>query len=450
MHDDDSTWTVDTEKGVSLRARKVRVEILRGPLEGQILELSGPEVCVGSGKNSDLVIPDRTVSHHHATLRIEKDAIRVIDLRSRNGTLVDDVRIRDAFARPDSTISMGASAMRLRMIEDVVELPLSTKDHFGRLIGASVAMRRVYALLERISDTDLPILIEGETGTGKELVAAAIHEASQRSKRQIVTFDCSAVSPELMESELFGHVANAFTGAKERKGIFREADGGTLFLDELGELPIDLQPKLLRALESSKVRPVGADKAIKVNVRVVAATNRTLATEVDRGRFREDLYYRLAIVPVRLPPLRERVDDIPLLVRHFECEWRNQARPSVPLPDHIIEAMKQRSWPGNVRELRNKVNRLLLLGHTQADAELPSTSVETLKVDLAMPFHVWRERVVDAQTKAYFAAMLEKTGGNVSRAAEAARVSRAFLQREMRRLGLRQTSEGDGESREMR
>ncbi len=442
MHDDgDSTWTVETDKGISLRARKVRVEMLRGPLEGQTLELPGPEVRVGSGKDCELVVPDRTVSHLHATLRIEKDAIRVIDSKSRNGTLVDDVRIRDAYARPDSTISMGGSAMRLRMIEDLVELPLSTKDRFGGLIGASVAMRRVYALLERIADSDQPVLVEGDTGTGKELVAAAIHDASGRAKRQLVIFDCSAVSPELMESELFGHVANAFTGAKERKGIFREADGGTLFLDELGELPIDLQPKLLRALESKKVRPVGADRDVPVNVRIVAATNRKLAVEVDRGRFREDLYYRLAIVPVRLPPLRERVDDIPLLVRHFEREWRNQGKVSAPLPDHILEAMKNKPWPGNVRELRNKVNRLLLLGHAQSDAETAPNSVESMKVDLDVPFHDWLKHIDDTQTKAYFVAMLEKTGGNVSRAAEAACVSRAFLQREMRRLGLRQTLE---------
>jgi len=442
---DDATWTVETDKGVSLCSHKLRVEFLRGPLEGKIFELPGPEIRMGSGTDCDVVIPDRTVSHQHAVLRIEKSGIRVIDSKSRNGTLVDNVRIRDAYARPDASISMGASAMRLQMIQEVVELPLSTRDHFGALIGRSVAMRKVYALLERVAGTDTTVLIEGETGTGKELVAAAIHEASPRAQQPFVVFDCSAVPSDLIESELFGHVRGAYTNAVgDRKGRFREANGGTLFLDEIGELPLELQPKLLRALESRTIRSLGADREQVVDVRVVAATNRNLAIEVDRGQFREDLYYRIAVVPVRLPPLRERIDDIPLLVRRFEHDWRSRPNRPAPIPDTVIERMKQLSWPGNIRELRNKVDMMLSLGLATLPGarqyESPNSN-GPLDVDVDMPFHSWRERLLESSTKAYFAAALEKNKGNVSQTATLAGVSRAFLQRIMKRLDLRNSNE---------
>ncbi|MBK9261977.1 MAG: sigma 54-interacting transcriptional regulator [Polyangiaceae bacterium] len=446
MKDDDTTWTVETDRGVSLCSRKLRVEFFRGPLEGKVFELPGPEIRMGSGRDCDVVIPDRTVSHQHAVLRVEKSGVRVIDSKSRNGTLVDNVRIRDAYARPDASISMGGSVMRLQMIRDVVELPLSTRDHFGALIGRSIAMRKVYALLERVAIADTTVLIEGETGTGKELVAAAIHEASPRAQQPFVVFDCSAVPSELIESELFGHVRGAYTNALgDRKGRFREANGGTLFLDEIGELPIELQPKLLRALEARTIRPLGADKEHVVDVRVLAATNRNLAIEVDRGRFREDLYYRIAVVPVRLPPLRERIDDIPLLVRRFEHDWRSRPNRPAPIPDTVIERMKQLPWPGNVRELRNKVDMMLSLGL----ASLPgarqyesSRAGGAFDVDLDTPFHSWCERLVESHTKAYFAAALEKTKGNVSQTAALAGVSRAFLQKIMKRLDLRNAGEG--------
>jgi hypothetical protein len=309
---------IRTASGFKLRSRKIRIEIIEGPDHGRTVELLGPQVSVGSGRGCDLVLADKTVSKRHMSLRVDGDGIRVIDAGSRNGTDLDGIQVRDAFARPDSRIAIGTTTLRLRLLSDMIELPLSNRDRFGGMLGGSAAMRQVFAVLERIAVTDATVLIEGESGTGKELVAEAVHDESERASRPFIVFDCSAVSASLIESELFGHIKGAFTGAQnDRVGAFEAADGGTLFLDEIGELPLDLQPKLLRALERLEVRPVGCNEPRRVDVRIVAATNRSLASEVDHGRFREDLYYRLAVIHLTLPPLRERADDIPMLVQHF-------------------------------------------------------------------------------------------------------------------------------------
>jgi transcriptional regulator with GAF, ATPase, and Fis domain len=265
-----------------------------------------------------------------------------------------------------------------------------------------------------------------------------------------VVFDCSAVSSSLVETELFGHVKGSFTGAvADREGAFEAADGGTLFLDEIGELPLDLQPKLLRALEKREVRRVGTNHPEPVDVRIVAATNRSLAQEVDRGRFREDLYYRLAVVTVTLPPLRERREDLPVLIDHFTRQLCRGA--AVGLPERLVESLLERTWPGNVRELRNAVARALSLGETRpaapfagnaAGAGAGPAALTPEPIDLATPLKLGRERVADAYERAYLEEALRQTGGNVSRAAELAGVNRKFIQRAMRRWGLR----GDAES----
>jgi transcriptional regulator with GAF, ATPase, and Fis domain len=297
-------------------------------------------------------------------------------------------------------------------------------------------MRRVFALLERIAAKDTTVLIEGETGTGKEVAAAAIHEESGRGG-PFVVFDCSAVSATLIESELFGHKRGAFTGAvEERMGRFEAAHGGTLFLDEIGELPLELQPKLLRALEARTVVRVGSNAPKAVDVRVVAATNRDLAIEVDRGRFREDLYYRLAVIRVRLPPLRERVDDIPLLVRHFEHEWRERPNPPPPLSDEVIAHLKAQAWPGNVRELRNKLDLMLSLGAANTVLDEGEVLPATQDVNLDVPLRVGLSRLEDTYERAYVQLALQKTGYNVSGAAKLAGVGRAHIQRIMKRHGL--------------
>ncbi len=446
MHDERTLpFTVAPSPEPRLSIRKIRFEVVKGPDAGLIADVAGPEARIGSGKTCDLVLKDPTVSRVHLLVRVEGDAIRVTDAGSRNGTLLDNNRVADAWARSDSAITIGATTLRLRMSSDTAELPLSRRDRLGGLLGQSIPMRRIFALLERIAPTDTTVLIEGETGTGKELVAEALHDESPRARGPFIVFDCSAASATLIESELFGHVRGSFTGATgDRPGAFEAANGGTLFLDEIGELPLDLQPKLLRALENREVRRVGSNNPHRVDVRIVAATNRSLVHEVDRNRFREDLYYRLAVVPVRLPPLRERLGDVALLVRHFEEKLRRPGQP--PLPESVIDDFCARSWPGNVRELRNAVARAISIG-TLATAELSGTPAvieppsgvktgeEAMTIDLSEPLFVGRERVAEAFERKYLAAALKQTNSNVSRAAEIAGVNRKFIQRAMKRWG---------------
>ncbi|HEY4177888.1 MAG TPA: sigma 54-interacting transcriptional regulator [Kofleriaceae bacterium] len=414
-----------------MRTRAIEVEVVDGPAAGQTASLPGPSARVGSARDCDLVIGDATVSRHHITLAVEEQGVRVIDAHSRNGTWVDGLRVFDAFARPDSSIKLGGTTIRLRLGSDEIDVPLSPHDRFGGLHGTSSGMRRVFSMLERIAATDATLLIEAETGTGKDLAAEAVHEASARANAPFVVFDCSAISASLVESELFGHVKGAFTGANaDRAGAFEAADGGTLFLDEIGELPLDLQPKLLRVLQNREVRRVGANERRAVDVRVIAATNRSLAQEVERGRFREDLYYRLAVVRVSMPPLRQRPDDIPLLVRHFAKTHE--------LPAHVIDEMRARAWPGNVRELRNAVERALSLGYPASPETAPApVPPAPIPIDLSVPLKDARDAMSEAFERAYLAAALEKTGGNATRAAQIAGVSRKFVQRALDRYDLR-------------
>ena len=437
-------------EGPKIHSHKMRIEVVKGADQGSVAELPGPEARIGSGANCDLVIKDPTVSRLHLVVAIEGDLIRITDAGSRNGTILDSVRIADAYARPDSMITIGGTTLRLRMLSDVIELPLSIRERLGAMMGRSIPMRRIFAIIERIAPTDSTVLVEGETGTGKELAAEAIHDESRRSHGPFVVFDCSAVSASLIESELFGHVRGAFTGAiSDRPGAFEAASGGTLFLDEIGELPLELQPKLLRALEQRQIRRVGSNTPRHVDVRIVAATNRSLALEVDRGRFREDLYYRLAVIPIRLPPLRERLGDVPLLIRHFEKQMASRpgSRPTPLLAESVVDAFSARSWPGNVRELRNEVARLVSLGASTGLGGRPAAAPPSIgaAVDLSEMLFAGRERVAEAYERAYIEAALRQTNGNVSRAAELAGVNRKFIQRAMKRFSLR--SDSDPESR---
>ena len=435
--------TAPVEEGCAARlvTRKIRVEVVDGPDRGRVAELTGPEARIGSGVGASLVLGDRTVSRLHLTLRIEGDAIRVVDEGSRNGTVLDGTRVRDAWARPDSTIRLGDTTLCLRMLDELLELPVSPRERMGGLLGRSVAMRRIFSLLEQIAPTDARVLVEGETGTGKELVAEALHQASRRADRPLVVVDCSAVSATLIESELFGHVRGSFTGAVgDRAGAFEAADGGTVFLDEIGELSINLQPNLLRVLERGEVRRVGSNTTRRVDVRVVAATNRALAQEVERGRFREDLYYRLAVITVRMPPLRERPDDIPSLVRHFEALFADRVPGAARLPDEVLAAFAARSWPGNIRELRNAVERALSLGQlfrASGAGEQAVAAESKPRVDLSEPLHAGLTRHKEAYEKAYVEAALEQAGGNITHAARIAQVDRKSIQRAMSYYKLR-------------
>jgi DNA-binding NtrC family response regulator len=334
------------------------------PVDGRFGELSfnTEEVRIGSMDDNDVVIADDTVSRYHCKIVQEDHGYTLVDLRSTNGTFVDKVRVREAFLTPGCTISVGQSQLRWNVHEQDVPILPSPQASCGYLIGGNPRMREIYSIIEKIAGTATTVVIEGETGTGKEVVAQTIHSLSPRARQELVVFDCGAVPANLIESELFGHEKGSFTGAMmTRQGLFEQADGGTLFLDELGELPIDLQPKLLRVLEQREVRRVGGAKAAKVDVRIIAATNRTLEEEVRAGRFRQDLFYRLSVVRLQLPALRDRADDLPLLVDNFLRKGHyNQTErgPKVRrVSPEAMQRLQRYAWPGNVRELVNVIER---------------------------------------------------------------------------------------------
>jgi transcriptional regulator with PAS, ATPase and Fis domain len=413
--------------------------VVDGPNRGASFSLTEGKARVGSAASCQLRLNDPTVSRVHFEATAEPVGLRVVDSSSTNGTFVDSIRIRDAVLTAGATIRVGASAIRVHPGELPILVPISTRASFGELLGSSVEMRRMYAILERVAPTDSTVLVQGETGTGKELAARAIHDASRRARGPFVAVDCGAIAETLIESELFGHVRGAFSGAQgDRAGLFEEADGGTLFLDEIGELPLSLQPKLLRALELREVRRVGANSGRKVDVRVVAATHRPLAASVNAGTFREDLFYRLAVVEVALPPLRARREDIVDLARHF---FERFGGPDASLPPELVPTLLTREWPGNVRELRNFVDRAVTLGH---DAIRASASVEQGAppgLEAFIPAHLPLKDARAAWSHwfdvVYVHALLRKADQNVTRAAALAGVHRRSLQRLMVAAGLR-------------
>jgi transcriptional regulator with GAF, ATPase, and Fis domain len=331
-------------------------------------------------------------------------------------------------------------------------LPVSARSSFGQCLGGSLEMRRIYAILERVAPTNSTVLVEGETGTGKDVVARSLHEASRRARGQFVPVDCGSIPENLIESELFGHLRGAFSGAQaDRKGVFEEAEGGTLFLDEIGELPLAVQPKLLRAIETRSVRRVGSNQERPVDVRIIAATNRSLARCVKEGTFREDLYYRLAVVELTLPPLRARREDIPMLARHFHARLNTGGEPLTP---DVLVGLAARSWPGNVRELRNYIERSTLLGFVSEPAResracpvlqrgesVRARAIEGM-VPLDLPLKDARRAWTQSFETVYVRSMLLRTRGNVTRAAELAGVNRRFMQRLVSRLGIRASEVG--------
>jgi len=414
--------------------------------DGTVHRFEARLIHIGSSPECDLVLDHPTVSRLHARLEFELDGYRVTDLRSKNGLRISGVRVRDGYVQSGTEVLFGEVPLRFGLEGRRVEVQLARETSFDQLIGASSQMREIFALLARVAPSDATILIEGASGTGKELVAEAIHRHSNRRAGPWVVFDCSAVAPDLIESELFGHVRGAFTGAiTDRKGVFEAASGGTLFIDEIGELPAELQPKLLRVLESGQVRPVGSTETRETSVRVVAATNRTLAQEVEEGRFRDDLYYRLAVIHVRLPPLSQRPEDIPLLVSHFLQEAGAQ---DVSVSFETMGRLQLHPWSGNVRELKNYVERAVLLSErgrleTQhlsnrgLDPGDMDTSREDLAFDTQLPFKDAKARLIDAFERRYWTERLEAAQGNVSEAARQGGIHRKSLEYLLKKLDLR-------------
>jgi DNA-binding NtrC family response regulator len=430
--------TRPTGKPPGRAIQRFRVTVTSGVAAGATWHESADRCAIGSHPSNDLVINDPTVSRFHCELAIADGAVRVRDLDSRNGTRVGSVAITDATVDGGTTLEIGDSEVKLHVDPDRMELATSQGTSFGPLYGESAVMREIFSQLEKIAASDATVLIEGETGTGKEGAAEAIHDNGSRSDKPFVVVDCGAIPTNLLESELFGHEVGAFTGATERRiGAFEQASGGTLFLDEIGELPGDLQPKLLRALESREIRRVGSPTSIRCDLRIIAATNRDLRAEVNRGTFRADLYYRLAVVRVVLPPLRERPGDVKVLVEHLLT--RIPASPATVAEltaADFLEALAAAPWPGNVRELRNHIEQCTVFGERRLP-NAPRLAHPASTIDPSLSYEVARRQALDAFEIAYLTAALARAEGNVAAAARDAGVNRAYLYRLLQRHGLR-------------
>jgi transcriptional regulator with GAF, ATPase, and Fis domain len=444
---DEKPTSVKHESGVLAAARlidivpRLTIEVTHAN-EGETERIvhEGETCRIGTHSANDVAVRDPAVSRFHCRLSFVDGQWRLEDMGSLNGTVLDGVRVRDADLGDEAMLRVGYSTLHVRACAST-ERPVPSAPSFGSLIGESVAMRKLFAVLEKVAASEINVLIEGESGTGKELVATEIAQRGDRSDRPFVVVDCGAVSPTLIESELFGHVRGAFTGAeRDRVGAFEAATGGTIFLDEIGELPLALQPKFLRALESREIRRVGDTKPRKVDVRIIAATNRDLEREVNKGRFREDLYFRLAVMKVHIPPLRERLEDLPLLIRGFLTTLRMLDRLRL-FPPHVLEQLTAHEWPGNVRELRNYVERTVVLEEPMPALQRePSPAAD---IDITVPFKLAKDAIVDAFERRYVSALLESADGNVSRAARSGALDRMYLHRLMQKHDLRAGTKTD-------
>jgi len=428
---------VEAGRPMAVVHQRCRLEVTAGPDRGKSVDVDRPRLRIGTGPANDLVLSDRSVSRLHAEIELGPEGFRLRDLGSTNGTRVGGLRVIDAFLEPGAKLRLGATEVRFEAAGEGLAQRLDPAGSFGGLVGESVPMRALFAQLRRVAPTDATVLLVGESGTGKDLAAEAIVEASPRKDGPFVIVDCGSLVPTLVEAELFGHEVGAFTGAHAaREGAFELAHGGTLLLDEVGELPLEVQPKLLRALESREVRRIGAARPVAVDVRVIAATNRPLAAEVNRGAFRADLYYRLAVVELAMPPLRARLDDLPLLVARLLEEL---GRDPGELRAETVEELARYPWPGNVRELRNFLERALVLDDEAAAPAAfaaPRPPGAAPVVDPKVPYRVAKERATADFERAYVQALLARAGGNVSQAARDAKMDRMFLHKLAGRYGL--------------
>jgi transcriptional regulator with PAS, ATPase and Fis domain len=413
---------------VTIKVRAADLEITAGPDAGRRMRIDRPTFVIGTGDSADLRLSDPAVSREHLRMTLVPIGLTVRDEGSKNGTWLDGTRLYDALLTKSAVVQLGSSTLAIRIDTGALELPLHEGERFGGALGVSASMRHLFGVLERASASDVTVLIEGESGVGKEVLARAVHDRSPRADGPFVAVDCGAIAPTLIEAELFGHEKGAFTGAAAtRPGMFEEAEGGTIFLDEIGELSLDLQPKLLRVLEAREVRRVGGG-ARPLNVRVIAATNRRLSEASEKGEFRRDLYYRLAVARVTVPPLRDRPEDIAPIAREFLRTALGD--PTAELPRDLEGLLSAYRWPGNVRELRNVVDRYALLGARDATALFDASASQAAPEDLSdLPYHEARRRALERFERAYLPSILARAGGVVSKAAELAQVARPSFYR---------------------
>ncbi|MEO8550446.1 MAG: sigma 54-interacting transcriptional regulator, partial [Kofleriaceae bacterium] len=420
----------DDTSGLLLE-RSFRLRVVSGPDQGKEHMLDEGTTMVGTHADNDLVLTDATVSRYHLEVRVRRDGIEIRDLDTTNGTKHGGARVGQVVLTGAARLRLGEHAeIDVEPIDHNVELSDWGNDRFGDVLGVTAPMKRLFALLGKAAPTEATILLQGETGTGKEAIAEAVHQQSRRAKGPFVVVDCGSIPHELIASELFGHAKGSFTGAaNDKQGLIEAANRGTLFLDEIGELALDLQPQLLRVLDRRQVRRVGETQSVDVDIRVIAATHRDLRAMVKAGQFREDLYYRLAVVATPVPPLRDRKADIPALATWFA---EKMGRGSFAQSPALLEQLMRHDWPGNVRELRNVVERALSLGDSAlADlgdgpasrtTPLPALSEDSPKRSsnpdvLELPFKEAKAQLVEAFERDYLEALLLRHHGNISRAA---------------------------------
>jgi transcriptional regulator with GAF, ATPase, and Fis domain len=429
---------------------KCKLVVIKGTERGREYVISSDVIRAGKDDANDIVLKEETVSRVHFEIIRDAKGYLLRDLRSTNGTFLDGAEVREAYLRSGSVVTVGTVQLKFQPFEERIEILPSDKEKLGDLVGRSLRMREIYGLLERIAPTEATILIEGETGTGKDLIAHTVHQFSRRKSGPFIIVDCGAVAGNLIESELFGHEKGAFTGANTtRQGAFELAHGGTIFLDELGELSLDLQPKLLRVLEQREIRRVGGNRTIKVDIRVIAATKKDLKNEVEKGKFREDLYFRLSVVPIYMPPLRERKEDIPLLVGEFMKRIAGENQEPPALSAETMDILLAHDWPGNVRELRNVLERAVYLGKaTGGDGMIQflniagpagagsgaPTGLETFDANLS--YRDNKERWSDEFEKRYLKWLLARSEGNISRAAREADMDRKYLHKLLKKHNI--------------
>jgi transcriptional regulator with PAS, ATPase and Fis domain len=419
---------------------RCQLVVIEGPEMGRAVLLDA-ERTIGSGAKADLRLSDDTVSALHLRVKPAGAGFLVRDEGSTNGTWFEGTRVTELELKPGATLKVGKSFLRIQPQQRALEVTPSQARRFGELVAESFAMREVFAVLELAAASEVTVLVQGETGTGKELVARAIHEASARRGKPFVAIDCGALPESLLESELFGHVRGAFTGASSsRAGAFARANGGTLFLDELGAVSAPVQARLLRVIEERKVKPVGSDEERKIDVRIVAASRVDLSTRVAEGAFRPDLYFRLSVLTVELPPLRQRREDIPTIVAEL-LRLRGFDAPEISGPN--LDVLRTHAWPGNVRELRNVIERgIAMAPRSQSFAGLKisvaaqADPADGLPVRTDLPFKDAKEQVVDSFERRYVRDLHERHQGNVSAAAREADVDRKHWRDLLKKHGV--------------
>lgn len=414
------------------------IAIARSPaIEAKSLRLGPGTYRIGAAPECDLIVKDGSVSRNHLEICLVKEGISVADLGSRNGTFYLGQKVEKITLALGSRVTIGETEIEFQADREDFEGTQSAGiTHYGSLSGKSAGMQRLFTLMRRLEGSLVNVLIEGESGTGKELIARAIHDRSSVNGGPFVAINCGALDRALVRSELFGHKKGAFTGALgEASGAFAEAEGGTLFLDEVGELPLDIQPVLLRVLESGTYSRIGETRPREARVRIIAATHRSLKDDVEDGRFRSDLYYRLMVVTLHAPPLRERMEDLPLL-----AEKLVEALKLAPLTPSVIEALSKRSYPGNVRELKHAILAYSAVGELPgAQPPLEGDKLDTALrafLDTTRPYAEQKEALVERMTRLYLEGLIESTGGNRSEAARIAELQRGYLRRLLEKFGL--------------